>query len=114
MDEYSTPKEEIEQCLNCPAEECWNCIHWGREPTAKRCSTSRLDVNKLIRLYNAGEDTGVMARSLHIREDLLIPRLRNMGLPYKDGDFRPLIGYEFFAQLPEVFQAYLIWERKKR
>lgn len=110
MDELGT-RDEIEKCLHCPAEECWDCMRWGREPEKGSTKVRRIDLNKFISMYNAGASVPEMAVRLHINETALYQRISNSFKLPLPKSHRPRIDWTYFADLPETIQANLKWRR---
>ncbi len=108
--EFGT-QEEIERCLSCPAEECWDCIRWGRDPDAHAYHVKKLDVDLLIRKYNAGAGVPEMCAALGIGAASLRQRLDRLGLPYVKREPRPTLDRQFFIDLPDSLKTNLKWRK---
>lgn len=104
-------REAIEQCLNCPAEECWDCQRWGKDPMSGGQFVRKLDLNKFIKMYNAGLSVPEMATELRITESALYQRIdKRFKLPVVRSR-RPKIDWQYFTGLSESIQSNLIWRR---
>lgn len=95
------PEEWIEECLNCPLDECVDC---RMSAAAFHCVDSIrgcLPDDKFIRMYNSGEKPRSMGIAFGVPTAFITAVLTQLKLPWRVDDKRPVLSRRMLYQLPE-------------
>ena len=104
------PQEWIDECLNCPLEECVDCRY---QASAYHCVESIrgcLPDDKFICMYNTDEKPRTMVIAFNVPTAFIMAGLDQLKLPWRAGEKRPVLSRRNYAskyyQYTPMYGAY--------
>ena len=95
------PQEWIDECLNCPLEECVDCRYQASAYHYVDSIRGCLPDDKFMRMYNTGEKPRTMGIAFSVPTAFIMAVLNQLKLPWRVGEERPVLSRRMLYQLPE-------------